>query len=51
VNGPGVERRTESDGVTLVPIERLGDGARRRRFAIVPPWRKAVYAQPDRTDS
>jgi hypothetical protein len=51
VDAPGVERRTESDGVTLVPIERLGDGDRRGRFAIVPPWRKPVYDQPERTDT
>ena len=51
VDGPGAERRTESDGVTLVPIERLGDGTRRGGFAVVPPWRKPVYGQPERVDT
>ena len=35
----------------LVPIERLGDGARRGGFAVVPPWRKPVYGQPERVDT
>lgn len=51
VDGPEGERRTESNGLDLVPIERLEDGARETGFAIVPPWRKAVYREPDRTDT
>jgi hypothetical protein len=45
------ERRTESDGVALVPIERLSPGDLATSFAIVPPWRKPVYADPERTDT
>jgi hypothetical protein len=51
-DGPGDgERRTESDGVALVPIERLSPGALGTSFAITPPWRKPVYADPERTDT
>jgi hypothetical protein len=51
-DGPGArERRTEADGVALVPIERLTRRDLSTSFAIVPPWRKAVYAQPERTDT
>jgi hypothetical protein len=51
-DGPGDdERRTESDGLTLVPIERLSSTALSTRFAISPPWRKPVYADPERTDT
>jgi hypothetical protein len=45
------ERRTESDGVALVPIERLSEVDRATSFAITPPWRKPVYADPERTDT
>jgi hypothetical protein len=45
------ERRTEADGVALVPIERLSQGDLATSFAIVPPWRKPVYADPERTDT
>ena len=45
------ERRTESDGVALVPIERLSEGALTTAFAITPPWRKPVYTDPERTDT
>jgi hypothetical protein len=37
--------------VTLVPIERLSAGALSTSFAITPPWRKPVYADPERTDT
>jgi hypothetical protein len=49
--GPGGDRRTGSNGVRLVPIERLSAAALATRFAIVPPWRKPVYADPERTDT
>jgi hypothetical protein len=49
--GPGDDRRTASDGVALVPIERLDAAARATDFAIVPPWRKPVYREPDRNDT
>ncbi len=51
VDGPGWERRTESNGVRLVPIESLRDGDLGSGFAIVPPWRKPVYREPLRTDT
>jgi hypothetical protein len=50
-SGPGDDRRTESNGVRLVPIERLDARALATRFAIVPPWRKPVYTDPERTDT
>jgi hypothetical protein len=51
-DGPGDdERRTESDGVALVPIERLSRSDLAGSFAITPPWRKPVYADPERTDT
>ncbi len=45
------ERRTEADGVALVPIERLSESALGTSFAITPPWRKGVYSDPERTDT
>lgn len=51
MDGPGIERRTESNGLSLVPIETLGRADRDRRFGIVPPWRKPVYADPERLDT
>jgi hypothetical protein len=47
----GSERRTESNGLVLVPIERMAPADRHRDFAILPPWNKPVYAQPDRNDT
>jgi hypothetical protein len=49
--GPGRDRRTESSGVRLVPIEGLDDADLASRFAIPPPWLKPVYADPERTDT
>ena len=40
-------RWTPSDRLTLVPIETLDGPARRTRFAVVPPWRKPVYRDPE----
>jgi hypothetical protein len=45
------ERRTESNGVALVPIESLSATALATPFAIAPPWRKPVYSDPERTDA
>lgn len=45
------ERRTESDGVALVPIESLSATDRATAFAIPAPWRKPVYTDPERTDT
>jgi hypothetical protein len=47
---PG-ERRTESNGISIVPIEILGDDALGADFAITPPWRKPVYDEPARDDT
>jgi hypothetical protein len=49
--GPGGDRRTESSGLRLVPIEGLDARALATRFAIAAPWRKPVYANPERTDT
>jgi hypothetical protein len=51
VTDAGSERRTESDGLVLVPIERMAPGERNREFAITAPWDKPVYSRPDRNDS
>lgn len=40
-------RRTPASHLILVPIETLPAAARRTRFAIVPPWRKPVYRDPE----
>ena len=45
------ERRTESDGVALVPIERLAARDLATSFAVTPPWRKSVYADPEQTEA
>jgi hypothetical protein len=44
---PARTRWTPADRLTLVPIETLDPGARRTRFAVVPPWRKPVYRDPE----
>jgi hypothetical protein len=51
VRGPRIERRTEADGLALVPIETMRAADRRQTFAIVPPWRKPVYRDPTRRDT
>jgi len=51
VPGAGDERRTISDGLVLVPVESLSTAERGERFAVTPPWRKPVYADPARTDT
>jgi len=49
-DGPaGDERRTAPDGIALVPIESLSAADRATPFAVVPPWRKPVYADPEDT--
>lgn len=51
-DGPAAdERRTISNGLTLVPIESLTAAERATPFAIAPPWRKPVYSDPERTDT
>ena len=49
VPGAGGARRTEADGVALVPLETLPARDRITGFAIDPPWRKAVYRDPEAT--
>ena len=41
------ERWTPASHLRLIPIETLGPGALRTRFAITPPWLKIVYADPE----
>jgi hypothetical protein len=40
-------RWTAPGDLELIPIETLDTKARRTRFAIVPPWRKPVYRDPE----
>jgi hypothetical protein len=40
-------RWTPASDLVLIPIESLGPMARRAPFAIDPPWRKAVYFDPE----
>ena len=40
-------RWTPASHLTLIPIETLPGAARRTRFAIVAPWRKPVYRDPE----
>jgi hypothetical protein len=40
-------RWTAPGDLELIPIETLDAEARRTRFAIVPPWRKPVYRDPE----
>jgi hypothetical protein len=44
---PPRTRWTPADRLTLIPIETLDPAARRTRFAVVPPWRKPVYRDPE----
>ena len=41
------ERWTPASHLRLIPIETLGPGALRTRFAITPPWQKIVDADPE----
>jgi hypothetical protein len=44
---PDFHRSTPASDLALIPIEALSPTARRAPFAIVPPWRKPVYADPE----
>ncbi len=44
---PTPPRWTPASHLMLIPIETLDDDALRARFAIVPPWRKPVYRDPE----
>jgi hypothetical protein len=44
---PAQSRWTPADRLTLTPIETLDPAARRTRFAVLPPWRKPVYRDPE----
>jgi hypothetical protein len=46
-DGRARSRWTPAGRLTLVPIETLGPAARRMGFAVVPPWRKPVYHDPE----
>jgi hypothetical protein len=41
------QRWTPPGALALIPIEALSGSDRRTRFAIVPPWRKDVYRDPE----
>jgi hypothetical protein len=40
-------RWTPADHLWLIPIETLDPAARRTPFAVIPPWRKPVYRDPE----
>jgi hypothetical protein len=44
---PGSGRSTPASDLVLIPIESLGPDARHTPFAIVPPWRKPIYSDPE----
>jgi hypothetical protein len=44
---PRRTRWTPASDLELIPIETMAPAARRTRFAIVPPWRKPVYRDPE----
>jgi hypothetical protein len=44
---PTPPRWTPASHLALIPIETLDPAALRTRFAIVPPWRKDVYDDPE----
>jgi hypothetical protein len=46
VRSPGHERTTPAASLRLVPLESVG-ASDLYRFEISPPWRKAVYADPE----
>ena len=46
-DGHDLPRWTPADRLELIPIETLGPSARRTRFAVVPPWHKPVYRDPE----
>ena len=50
VGRPGEERTTHSSGLELVPLERLRN-MDLQRFVVTPPWRKAVYTDPESASS
>lgn len=51
VDGPGGERHTPAPALRLVPLEGLSAHARATGFAVSPPWRKRVYADPELSDT
>jgi hypothetical protein len=50
VEGPTGERSTRAAGLRLIPIESIPN-AERHRFEVSPPWEKAVYREPESTES
>jgi hypothetical protein len=44
---PHRSRWTPAERLTLIPIETLDRADRHTRFAVVPPWRKPVYRDPE----
>jgi hypothetical protein len=48
---PDLDRITPGDRVHLVPLERLLDAGESSRFAVVPPWLKRVWSDPEARDT
>ncbi len=46
VDGPAGERTTPASSLRLVPLETL-NGTGQYRFAVLPPWDKVVYSDPE----
>lgn len=46
-SGDGATRWTDARSIRLIPIELLGDAHRSTSFAVVPPWLKRVYSDPE----
>jgi hypothetical protein len=48
---PDLDRVTPGDRVHLIPLERLLDAGESSRFAVVPPWLKRVWSDPEAEDT
>jgi len=48
---PPRPRWTPRSHLSLIPIETLDDAALGARFAIIPPWRKPVYRDPEHQET
>ena len=48
---PDLDRVTPGDRVHLIPLERLLDAGEKSKFAVVPPWLKRVWSDPEARDT
>ena len=48
---PDLDRITPGNRVHLIPLERLLDAGENSRFAVVPPWLKRVWSDPEARDT